>query len=271
MTTHDFTTIDSPDNINHPAKLKPSERYQHSPATCLKQQSLSDILHLHMRIVGHTLKKHTWAKQGYFYLDLNAGPGIDPEGKPGSPLIAIQSSIDMQMPFSGTFCEADPPMLEKLRASLAGYNGAFRVVPYDNRTLDQHIKGDNRQYGIAYCDPSNAAVPWDTLRWLSSAFRYQDILISLACASWKRQRNLPHYQPLKELLLSVKPIWLIREPVTQFQWVMLLGTGNPNIREWKNRGWYRFDSEQGRDMFERATEIRSDIDRRNQRGLFDGE
>jgi hypothetical protein len=96
-----------------------------------------------------------------------------------------------------------------------------------------------------------------------------DVVINLAAASYKRKRHLDDYQNLKDALLSIKPYWIITKPKDTHQWTILLGTNWDAFPQLKKDGFVRFESDLGREWFDKVVYTQQERHDKLNPSLFD--
>lgn len=123
-------------------------------------------------------------------------------------------------------------------------------------------------YGMIYHDPSNApGINWQLLGRAAASFPRVDILINLACASYKRTVDLPGYSPIADKMAGIgKRVWLVRRPAYKHQWSMFLGTNYTGYKEYSD--FARVDSPEGRDILRVLSMTKREAHRECQRALL---
>lgn len=248
--------------------------YRRSPNTAIKQSHLRHILHQTMgRINGVRLSK-SWACQHMpIYFDLFAGPGREPDGTPGSPLIFCEIAAQQPYPFEAHFYEYDAETALQLAQHLTNDpndRDTYHLHTANNMTVAEvlPVRPIRWRYGIAYADPSNADLvgSLNPLRLIAIAYPHVDIVLNYAAASWKRQIELDHYQCLLDLLPTFpKQRWFIREPIDCFQWTMLIGTNYLDYRASERRRWHDIRTTRGNELLMRAALTREQLAERGVR------
>jgi hypothetical protein len=249
-----------------------SDGYRSSKHTPQKQQSLEAYLNLNMVLFKMIARKHPdWNMPPYCFIDLNAGPGQDTDGQDGSPLIFCRLAGEHGIKYRAHFYEREHDHAETLQKhlDLGNYTDAI-VHPQDHYVLlNETIVRGGIQFGAIYSDPSNAAPPWDVLTVLSAKVPRMDILINLACASYKRQVELPNYVHLDKRILDLKKYWFVRKPIGKHQWSILFGTNwNDYPGEMVNQGFYSTKKEPGLSIFKRLVYTNDERGGDQQLGLF---
>ena len=225
-------------------------RYAYSDATPHKQDGLRLTVQKHASICAAIYAKHSWARQPYVFVDMNAGPGIDPDGNPGSPLVVADVLSSFLFQWRILAFERDAVTFSELVTACAGRP---QVLTFNEDHADMLDRLSNalhpdKGYGMIYHDPSNApGVNVELMRSAAARFPKVDLLINLACASYKRTVDHPGYVPIEDVLAGIgKNVWLIRRPAHKFQWSMFLGTNYNRYREYSD--FARLDSQEGREI-----------------------
>lgn len=247
-----------------------SERYQYSGNTPHKQWALRTLLGLHMDVVQAIWSKYSNAAKTYEYFDLYAGPGIDPNGNPGSPLVFYEEATKRNLPYRATLFEADENTFQKLSANTKGLR-YFSLWNSCNDIIVGHLDGIKRPnyYGIAYSDPSNATIPEEPLKAIIRAYPKVDIAINIAAASYKRSVMSDTYESLHKRLIRLKRYWNLYKPHDKFQWTILLGTNWKDFPEWISKNFVNFNSPAGRTWYESIVLTKAQRQAIYQPALFD--
>lgn len=253
--------------------------YKTSENTPFKQQSLRQLLWWHMDIVKTIWRKRPYMKTGrpYRYFDLHGGEGRDGDGNPGSPLIFHEVASEHDIPYHAMIFEKKEESFESLKKYTSNLDG-FRVYDedhslliseYDKEASPEVLDRRKYQFGVVYSDPSNANPSFEVLHSVTSAYPKIDIILNLAAASYKRTSHLDEYKNLKDELLAIKDVWIIRKPVDKHQWTMLLGTSWINFPSWEEKGFFRFDTELGREWFDKVAYTKQELHEQYNPKLFD--
>ncbi len=275
---HDF--IDENATLEVTA-VKPSARYKTSDYTPIKQQALSDALRQQINMIVHFTK--SWqGVEPYLYLDLNAGPGISQDLQPGSPIIFDRIANDYMREwdnfrFHGYLYEPDVLTFANLKNTL-GSNTRFTLFQESHEILLEQLKQPQRHfastkpkgtYGTVYADPSNAALPWHLLEKLNQVYPRVDIMINIACASYKRTIASIGYQTLAQRLPRIKEHWIVRKPYGHHQWSILIGTNWKRYPSWKSKGFYPWnDGDIGTSIFEKLVYTPEQLQQKRQLPLW---
>jgi hypothetical protein len=243
--------------------VRPSARYKASDYTPIKQQALHDALTQQMNLIVHITEKWNKARP-YTFFDLNAGPGMTEDQQPGSPLIfrRIASEYMAQWPnfhFEATLYEADLQTYSKL-VRVLGNDPRFIIKNENHDELrsellkkrDHPTKQDKWTFGAVYADPSNATLPWELLELFNHVYPRVDIMINIACASYKRTIAQAGYQTLADRLPTIKKHWIVRKPFGKHQWSILVGTNWEDYPAWRRKNFYPWnDQGVGTSIFEK--------------------
>jgi three-Cys-motif partner protein len=237
---------------------------QSEAVTEAKERGISAACTINLKIFSGFIRKHakTWAgdRACYMHFDLNAGSGMnDKVGCIGSPLAFLGAARACGVErYRAFFCDIDRSAVRQLlrRTAIAEDPRSF-VMHGDNASLCdaiprivRDIGGENpgRAIGSILVDPNGTDVPVAGLAWVAEQCPQLDIFINVAAAALKRNRA--QSVAISDLLMAVqKDHWLIREPIGQWQWVMLHGR-NLEIREHRALGFYDLRSRKGEEIFE---------------------
>lgn len=253
--------------------LRTGYRYS-SDNTPIKQAHLRHILNETMGRINGVRLSNDWAcKYDPIYFDLFAGPGCEPDGTAGSPLIFCEIAAKQPYPFEAHFYESDPETALQLACNLTNSpdnRERYFLHRADNMTVKEILPNcyekSARRLGIAYADPSNGDLVGllNPLRQIAIVYRRVDLVLNYAATSWKRQNKLDHYQCLLDLLPTIpKQRWFIREPIDDFQWTMLIGTNYLNYRASERHHWYDIRSTRGNELLMRIALTREQLKERN--------
>lgn len=264
------------------ANLKSSARYKSSNYTPIKQQALEAALRHQINLVVHITKKFVNYRRPYLYFDLNAGPGLTEEQQPGSPLIFKRVAEEYMsnwsnFRFEAFLYEAELQTYSRL-VSVLGSDPRFTIEHNDHKALNiwldksRSIPFNRRKwvYGAVYADPSNASLPWELLEEMNDVYPHIDIMINIACASYKRTISMVGYQTLANRLPKIKDHWIVRRPFGKHQWSILIGSNWPDYPAWKEKEFYPWnDKGIGSDIFTKLVYTPDQIREQIQLKLWD--
>lgn len=221
-----------------------------SMATPDKQQGLSKLLSMHMAICSNIFKKYPKKPQSYFYIDAYCGDGAPHEGVDASPKIFIDLLKNSNLKkLSAWFIDKNQANIDALKARfpIKGIN----IVCADSTAYVQDIARSyvrSNSLGLLYIDPNNTPdIPM--LKECSTLMQSIDFLIRFNSTAGKRIIN--DKIRITSILDSVdKKFWLIRRPMKgdRWQWTFLFGTNFPDLKEWKNEGFFLTNSDKGKDL-----------------------
>lgn len=263
------------------SSIKSSARYKSSPYTPIKQQALEAALRHQINLVVHITKKFNNYRHPYLYFDLNAGPGITEERQLGSPLIFKRIAEEYlrewrNFRFEGMLYEADRQTYLKLKSELKD-DPRFIIEQSDHKSLNdwliqrRTIPFNQRKwvFGAVYADPSNATLPWELLEEMNDVYPRVDVMINIACASYKRTISMAGYQTLADRLPKIKDHWIVRRPFGKHQWSILIGSNWPDYPAWNEKEFYPWnDKGIGTDIFEKLVLTPEQIRAKYQPKLF---
>jgi hypothetical protein len=241
----------------------------HSEYTAIKQRDFEKVLSTFLRVARspRCMGQH-WAHKEYLYFDLNAGPGYV-NGIEGSPLIFARRALTERVPFREILFEADNDNVGRLSDALCNLCASrgvsadrIQVVPGDhNKTVPwfiaEHLGSLPRGgcYGLAYGDGNGRDdSPFGPLAAIAERFSLVDLLVNVNSGIYKRVRGAhPDARFLENDLAGIdKKFSLIRKPAGQWGWTMVLMTNWANVPEFREIGFRRLDSEEGRRIFEQV-------------------
>lgn len=254
--------------------MKDSERYRYSDATPGKQHFLDGFTRMWAGAFNGIRRKHRkakWFKSTPIIFDLFAGPGIDPTGQPGSPLIIAkalrQSGVGY---FELNAYEADSETCNSLR-SAASTDGNIYVFNADNSLVTERLyRYDNGRYGFVYVDPSTPALPIDTLTAICNVYPKMDILINIAGNSRKRMAHLPGYIPLNEQFQKLgKRTIRITDGKGKLGWTFVCLSNWTAFPEWEKENFVNWETDRGQDWFDELVYTKQQRHDKIQPRLFD--
>jgi hypothetical protein len=222
---------------------------QHTPT---KHDHYRMLLEIQIPIVGHILRRHTWAWNGYLHFDITAGNGGSPD-EPGSPAIFKQVITAAALPYHAIFIEREPCNAETLQSVLSGNDHVTIECGDHAGVLPRYIQNcpvdfaAHKIYGSLFVDPTGSEPPWSLLRDFGATYNKIDIVIYLSATNIKRIRKSLDIQ--QDLLDSIRQIpkkhWLVREHCGRHQWTFLLGTNWADYPDWQAGGFYKMKSPAG--------------------------
>jgi hypothetical protein len=263
-------------------RVKLSSRYKASEYTPIKQQALDAALRQQMSLVVQITK--TWNhRKPYLYFDLNAGPGVNDDNELGSPMIFNRVAEEFiqktrRFYYEAMLYEADHSTYLKLLTVL-GNDARFAIKNTDHGSLLDELQRRRYQipfnerkwiFGTIYADPSNATLPWDLLEEMNEVYPHVDVMINIACASYKRTISMAGYQTLADRLPRVKKHWIVRRPFGKHQWSILIGTNWDDYPAWREKNFYPWnDKGIGSNIFEKLVYTPDQLQAKYQPKLFE--
>lgn len=239
-----------------------------SKFTPIKQELFSGMLLLILRVVKGIMRRYKHTDQRFYYIDMNAGPGIYPgisqEYILGSPLIFLKLATQMEIPFKAYFIEkneANYNLLEHRIKAIKSSCGEMELIYGDNKLVTMQLlrKEPKIKYGLLYSDPSGEVPPFELLADLSNREEYNkiDFAVFLSAANYKRFLHAEHVKDINEILAAKlrainKSQWIIRRLVGRHQFTFLLGSNWDKFPQWPNKGFYNISSPEGRQIFAQA-------------------
>lgn len=243
-----------------------------SSETERKEQDFAGLLRWHTDVCRGIRERFPLVAP-YLYVDLHAGPGeLEYRGRrfDGSPLVARARLDESGIPYRALHFERDRDTAAVLRSALQS-----RGYPTLGVLEADHAEGvptwlgrqarDPYQFGLVYSDPIRDPIPVDTFNQLAAHFQRVDLLAYVAANDQYKRANgagAGHGRSLAQDIAAVhKRVVLIREGSTAHQWTFVLWTNWANIKQWEGRGFYRLDTNRGRQILRRlnltAAEIRA--------------
>lgn len=236
-----------------------------------KQRFLRRYLRLHLTIANGAMRK--WKQNRYYYFDLNAGQGVNPEtGEDGSPLIFVQEAERTPIEYCGYMIEQNDENFNVLQANLnrtSAWRAAAIHADHNEYMIDFCQQKYENSFGLFYADPSGVNdMPFNLLATISRFWKKADILIAISPTSVKRDRRAHNKVDLVERLERIKKSnWIVREPFSKHQWTFLYGTNGP-VPTWKKEGFYSIDSPQGREYLDQINLTKNERNEIKQPPLF---
>lgn len=122
--------------------------------TNIKQKNIGEYINLTLKLVPKIINK--WAKSawpGYFYFDLNAGPGLYDDGLLGSPIIFLRALLQkiqidrdyniLEYPAMFILCEKNIDCVMTLAAKIYEYlDEGIKFEVYENNKLVDYKEGN---------------------------------------------------------------------------------------------------------------------------------
>lgn len=234
-----------------------TEQGQSAIATEGKQRGLMAAFAVNLGIFQRKHGSNPRAK--YLHVDLNSGSGFNEQVKCiGSPLAFLAAAHAKEVArFHAVFCDQNESYVRSLmaRPEVASEDRAY-VVCGDNAAYCSAIPhvaemiGERREYviGSVLCDPNGTDIPVDELATLAGQCPRMDIMLNLAATGFKRNKHLD--VRVNDIVRAIpKKHWLIREPVGQWQWTMLIGR-NVEVGDHRALGFHHLESKKGGELME---------------------
>lgn len=221
--------------------------YRKSRSTTTKDDHFKQILNTHIKISKACINKHQWAGRNYYYYDLNAGMGVDKEGRIGSPLLFQRTADKYQLQYIAKYFEIKPKYCDILKQ----YVDNDSVICGDHHITFPQFFGLNGKtnYGLVYSDESGHIPPFELIAecFSHSGFSMVDLLIYVSSANLKRalKAHNNHKRLIDYINIINKKVWIVREPQAKHQWTFLLGTNWTNYPAFEKLGFYNINSTEG--------------------------
>jgi len=235
-----------------------------SEHTELKQNHFAKFLDMHMAICKGQMRRRD-VQSPYVFFDLNAGPGIT-DGIEGSPLLFIRRALGYEFQClsyhfdrRADHCQA----LEMRRIKIAGSQSPhdFNIVQGDhNHTVDCVLSNyrfsDRKFCGLIYADPNGEDLPVEVINKILSVpcFGRLEVLINTNATAIKRVKNrfpnVPHLSLRARITAIKKSVVILREPVGQWQFSIILLTNWGGFPVMKQQSFHRLNTEIGEQIMQ---------------------
>ena len=242
-----------------------------SPETEPKEADFRGILRMHVPICKSILGR--FGGPPYLYVDLYAGPGnLEYEGSEfvGSPLIAQEELVRAGLEYESVHFERDTEVAWALEEALL----VPRSLLWWPDPESTHIFAEAcqtgfprwlgsagrqpKRYGLVYADPIRDEVPVDLLNKAAALMPRVDLLSYVSATQYKRRRgadlkrNGTSERPLLSDHISAvnKRYAVIRRPRGPWQFTFVLWSNWASFPAWTAAGFYRLDSDAGREILD---------------------
>lgn len=236
-----------------------------------KEADFRGILRMHVPICKSILSRY--GGPPYLYVDLYAGPGnLEYEGDqfPGSPLIAQDELTKAGLEYESVHFERDPAVAGALEEALLVPRSLLWWPDPDNthvlteacqvgfpRWLAKTGRQSHR-HGLVYADPIRDEIPVGLLNRAAELMPKVDLLSYVSATQYKRRRggdlkrNGTSALPLLSDHISAvnKRFAVIRRPRGPWQFTFVLWSNWERLPEWTAAGFYRLDSDGGRQILD---------------------
>jgi hypothetical protein len=234
-----------------------------------KERHFRGILRMHLQICKGILTRNPGYPRSYLYADLHSGPGpLSYAGKPfdGSPLVFRSAAADLGIEtFEALFFEQDPLTASALHTVISDIGRVVAepceqgMVEWLNRSKEQPYR-----YGLVYSDPIAKPIPVELLNQVGQRLPRVDILSYTSGTAYKRVGKMR----LSEDIAAIpKQYQLIRDPHGAWQWTFILWSNWPDFPEWRKIGFYRVDSERGKQILDELDLTRDELRERSNEPL----
>jgi three-Cys-motif partner protein len=170
--------------------------------TPIKHEHFRKIMGMHVSLWKAITKKESnaWMDKRYYYLDLNSGPGIYPNGLVCSPISFLRIAKRNNIDYKALFIENNKKYF-RILADHTGKNNRVSLICDDNLIVAQQlceydIPQRKSWCGVVYADPMGAGKgEFEASALIAQQFPRMDILFHLQAASIKR---CSHHSVLNE-------------------------------------------------------------------------
>src|SRR5215216_5886656 len=213
----------------------------HGQFTSLKMEILSKIFDMHLVITQAVLRRQSFFKQIYNYLDVTAGKGYVPDSTIlGSPLVFLDAAHSgiFQKSFEAHFIELKKVNFQELMNNVRTYSKQkgwdienqvqFHLGDYQQVIPELLGSINNRELGLVFIDHSGNVPIFETINYVTRMRPRMEILIYLSARIIKRIHHLTGKSLLDHIQEISKDFWLIRKPVKwdNLEWTFLLGSNS---------------------------------------------
>lgn len=239
-----------------------------------KARGFGKAFAINLRIFQSRFADKSWAR--YFHFDLNAGSGYNDEADCiGSPLAFLSAVHRLEVTnYRAFFVDISRDAVSELlkRPEIASDERSF-VMHGDNaefvRAIPSIIEaaGDKAHMAIGsvLVDDNGTGIPIHELAALAAVCPRLDLFINITATGLKRAFQTRQLR-LTDIITGIeKQHWLIREPLGQFQWTMLLGR-NVQVNDHRAEGFYHLESKQGQQALERCNYTAAELRERYRKG-----
>ncbi|OQX61733.1 MAG: hypothetical protein B5M51_07320 [Anaerolinea sp. 4484_236] len=232
--------------------------------TTLKIEILEKILGMHLAITQAVLKRRSYYKQSYRYIDVTAGKGYVPGSSMlGSPLVFIKasSSPNFAIPCNVDLFEKKEGNYQELISNFQTYSQqhawqarnhvAFHLGKYEDLLPPLLPTVNSKELGLLFVDHSGDIPSFETINHVSQMRPRMEILIYIPARNIKRLYHRTN-KSLADYMQEVsKKYWLIRKPVRwdNLEWTFLLGSNTDIFKNYKKIDFYRLDSSEAHAFF----------------------
>ena len=251
-----------------------------SPETVTKQKHFVGILDILMPVAKLNMNKWKGCDPYFWIYDLNAARSEYINEDTGERIVssAVHGVINARihgLNYKAFLCELREDNAADLKAFFARDNKVTILQGDNEKTLPPTLPSqyERERFGYVYADPNDARLPIDMLEDMFSRnpFKRIDLIVNIAAASLKRMILHENYDDiaLDSLLARVnKKTWLVREAHDKHQWSLLVGTNWAEAPEWKKAGFYRMDTDKGKDIWQKLSKTKNQVQEEMQLNFF---
>jgi len=213
----------------------------------------------------------------FFYYDMTAGIGINPNGVIGSPLVFLQTAITYNMEnFNLHLYEREKVNIDILQENMSLNTESHETYNVHYHNIDHHeikLENNNNDFGILFYDLSGNMPDFELLQNIAVKKKSQkiDFIIYTATTTYKRCRKSPKHKqtiPICDCFKNInKKHWLISEPQGFQGWTFFVGSNYPLRSKYALR-LADINSKEGKSWLNWATWTKEERAKQNNQYLF---
>lgn len=207
----------------------------------------------------------------YFHFDLNSGSGMNDEFNCiGSPLAFVSAAEKVGVErYFAFFCDINESALGDLGRRRAIRDNPRCFLHHGNNAslvdaipdLIRHHEKPEKAIGMVLSDPNDSGVPFDQLAELSDICPRMDFCINWNSRLFKLYQGHKWGQDRHTLASATalfgKAHWLIREPLGNWHWTLMIGR-NYKTGDHRSLGFHHRDGDMGQRIFNQCNYLNRD-------------